>query len=437
MPQNFFEWYSYIGFFPWVIAGTLVFMVNRKRRKLFWLRFIPLAVVMIVFSAWIWSLARGQWLESIGRISIVLCDLIMIAELFILFFVSFKCSVLESFLYTIGGWTSEHLGHQVGAIVTELALPSSDASGYQAISFAIGLVSYLGVYTIIFAVFYKIHKNNLPMLNRRMLIPAAVLLLIVCVLAVYMPYGLDTGEDIVVRLFAMSSCVITLCLIFGVFEEGRLSKELEFIIQLDRKRAEQYEMSKESIEVVNTRCHDLKKIIERLMTDKTSINIGEIEKELSAYDAIVKTDNEAFNTILTEKSLYCEGNGIRLTVMADTKRLGFLSDMDIYSLFGNILDNAIEASMKLDEGGRAIGLSVRDVEDIYYIHSDNLFCGEIKFSGDKPVTSKSNASEHGFGIASIRRIAKKHGGEVKISVEDNVFNIDIAIPIPPAINSIK
>lgn len=427
MPQNFFEWYSYIGFFPWVIVGTLLFMINRKKRKLFWLRFIPLALAMIVLSAWLWSLACGPWLKSIGRISIVLCDLIMIAELFILFFASFECSVLESFLYTIGGWASEHLGHQVIAVITELAAPTNEV-----ISFMIGLFTYLGVYAIIFAVFYKIHKNNLPVLNRRMLIPAAVLLLIVCVLAVYMPYGLPTSEDIAVRLFAISSCVITLCLIFGAFEEGRLSRELKFIIQLDRKRAEHYEMSKESIEVVNTRCHDLKKLVERIVANKAAIDVGEIQKELSTYDAIVKTDNEAFNTILTEKSLYCEGNGIRFTVMADTKRLGFLSDIDIYSLFGNILDNAIEASMKLDEGGRAISLSVRDVEDIYYIHSDNLFCGDIKYSGGKPVTSKSNASEHGFGIASIRRIAQKYGGEIKISVDGDVFNIDIAIPIPTA-----
>lgn len=430
MPQNFYGWYFYVKLFPMLILGTLLLIANRPKRKYFWLRFLPTAIAMTALSAWLWSLARTSWSAVFNEYSVLVCDFILLNELFLLFFFSFKCSALEIFLVIIGGWAAEHLGNQISMLISALANVQVDYVNYSWQYFLVNVCSYSAVYGVLFAIFYKIRKKDSTIKNKRMVVPAAVLIVVVVVLAVLMPYNLGLRDTIVVRLYAVACCIITLYLLMSAFEEGRLSQELTILSQLDRKRAEQYEMSKESIEIVNTRCHDLKKLIEQILANKAAVDVEEITRELSSYDAIVKTDNPAFDTILTEKSLYCEKNGIRLTVMADTKRLGFLSDIDIYSLFVNIFDNAIEASMKLEEGNRAIGLTVRSIGDICSIHSDNLFNGTIKYNGKNIATSKQNASEHGFRLASIRRITEKYGGEMKISAEDGVFNLDIVIPIP-------
>ncbi|MCH5351318.1 MAG: sensor histidine kinase [Clostridiales bacterium] len=431
MPHNFFGWYFYAKLFPTLIFGTVLLIANRPKRNFFWARFIPIAVAMTALSTWLWSLARGAWYPTLDKYGVIICDVIFLVELFALFFFSFKCSPLEIFLYVMGGWAAEHLGNQIAMLITSAANIAVDYTNYSWQYFLVNVVSYMIVYGAIFGVFYRIIKKNTSIQNKRMLIPAGILLLVVTMLAVFMPVSdMTTEATVITRCYAVACCIITLFLLSGAFEEGRLSQELHILSQLDRKRAEQYEMSRESIEAVNTRCHDLKKLVGQILANKASVDVAEITQELETYDAIVSTGNPAFDTILTEKSLYCEKNDIRLTVMADTKRLSFLSDIDVYSLFGNILDNAIEASLKMKEDSRAIGLTVRSVGDICSIHSDNLFVGTIKFSGKTIATSKQNASEHGFGLTSIRRITEKYGGEMKITAEDGVFNLDIVIPIP-------
>ena len=79
-----------------------------------------------------------------------------------------------------------------------------------------------------------------------------------------------------------------------------------------------------------------------------------MEKEIKIYEAQNKTGNKVLDAVLTSKSLYCQNNGIGLTCVADGSALNFMEDMDISALFGNILDNAIEASMMLDQEKRFI-----------------------------------------------------------------------------------
>ena len=172
------------------------------------------------------------------------------------------------------------------------------------------------------------------------------------------------------------------------------------------------EISRETIEVINTKCHDLRKMISStFMKEGIKDGISEITKKLDIYGSIVETDNKALDLVLTEKSLYCENNDIKLTVIADGAELDFLSDMDIYSLFGNALDNAIEAVMQLETEKRTVGVIVRSVGNMVSVNIYNPFAGKLETDTDGfPVTTKDNADFHGFGIKSIRRIAEKYNG---------------------------
>ena len=67
----------------------------------------------------------------------------------------------------------------------------------------------------------------------------------------------------------------------------------------------------------------------------------------SQYDALFSTGNQAIDAILNEKSLYCSQRGIALNCLVDGSAVGHMEYVDIYSLVGNIMDNAIEAVEKL------------------------------------------------------------------------------------------
>jgi len=298
--------------------------------------------------------------------------------------------------------------------------------------FLITIASYLIVYGAVWLLFRKVCKNKIHITSKRMFIPSVILFFVMVFLNIYMPYDLSLNAYIIMRFYSVACCLIMLFLIFTAFMEGSLNYEIEIIKELDRKKSAQYEISRASIDVINTKCHDLKKLLSILSDNKANVSdeeIAAISEELRRYDAIVKTGNKAFDTILTEKSLYADKNGIKLTVLAETDSLKFMSDLDVYSLFGNILDNAIEATINLAEEKRLIGLNVRAVNNLLYIHAENCYEGNLEFKNGSLVTTKKNTNEHGFGILSIKRIAEKYGGETTIYSEDGIFNIDLVIPL--------
>ncbi|MEE0103839.1 MAG: ATP-binding protein [Christensenellales bacterium] len=134
---------------------------------------------------------------------------------------------------------------------------------------------------------------------------------------------------------------------------------------------------------------------------------------------------------LSGKMQACTNLGITMTCLADGRRIGFMEDSDIYALFGNILDNAIEATKTVtEEEKRIISLTIGTTGDLLLIDSQNYYAGEIRFVDGLPQTSKENKEYHGFGTRSIRTLTEKYGGDLKISAENGIFRLSIMLPIP-------
>ena len=137
------------------------------------------------------------------------------------------------------------------------------------------------------------------------------------------------------------------------------------------------------------------------------------------------------DTVLTEKSLYCEAHQINLTCVADGRPLAFLDSTDIYTIFGNALDNAIESVIQLpDPEKRVIAVSVWARGGLLLFQFENYYEQSLTFEDGLPVTTKENNGYHGFGIKNIRYAAKKYGGQLFINTERNLFLLRVTIPIP-------
>ena len=134
--------------------------------------------------------------------------------------------------------------------------------------------------------------------------------------------------------------------------------------------------------------------------------------------------------MLAEKTLLCENKNIQFNCIADGYSLGFMRPSDIYSLFGNAIDNAIEAvERNADESRRCIGMSVKESKGMISAHFENYYAGELDFDDGLPLTTKSDKRYHGFGMKSIKMLAEKYGGYVSVKAEDGVFNLNILLPI--------
>jgi sensor histidine kinase regulating citrate/malate metabolism len=148
------------------------------------------------------------------------------------------------------------------------------------------------------------------------------------------------------------------------------------------------------------------------------------------YDTRIQTGNRLLNVLLTEKSLYCQQKGITLSCMADGSKLSFIEDGDLYCLFGNIIDNALEAVNCIEQReSRVINIVVKSKNDMLVIQEENYFNGNLNFKDGLPVTTKSDKNYHGFGMSSIRMITRKYEGELSISQNANIFHLNIVMPI--------
>lgn len=225
-------------------------------------------------------------------------------------------------------------------------------------------------------------------------------------------------------------CLFALFLMLSVVRQKKLQNELFIIERLWNEKRQQYDINKENIDLINRKCHDLKHQIRHLGGGAMLEDgiVKEIEDIISTYDSPVKTGNEALDIILTEKSILCNRNDVKLCCIVDGSSLSFMNNSDLYALFGNIIDNAAEAVAGLDKDKRTISLTVRKVNSFLIINIHNYYGGELRFDGQLPMTTKVDTSSHGFGMKSVLAICRKYGGEMSISTENNVFNLNIMFP---------
>ena len=213
-----------------------------------------------------------------------------------------------------------------------------------------------------------------------------------------------------------------------------MQRELDAIQNVLRNQYVQYKQSRESIDVVNRKYHDLKHQIAVLRMERDPQRrldfLDSMEEEIRAYEAQNKTGNSVLDTVLTGKSLYCARHGVELTCVADGARLDFMDVMDICSIIGNILDNAIECELTIqDRKKRLIHLAVYTRKDFLVIQCENYCEEKLEFQDGLPVSTKGDGAYHGFGIKSIRYAAGKYGGTVTIHNRDSWFELNLVIPI--------
>jgi hypothetical protein len=230
------------------------------------------------------------------------------------------------------------------------------------------------------------------------------------------------------------NCTLVLVVQYSIFRISTLNREKEIVKQLLYERQKQYNLSRENIEMINHKCHDLKHQIQALKEAKSEeLNryIDEVEDSIMIYDTVLKTENEVLNTILSEKSLYCEKHSIRLSCIVDASQLDFMSTLDIYALLGNALDNAIESVILHKETEkRVISLTISANESFLCIQTNNYFEGNMLIKEGIPVTTKKNKAYHGFGMKSMKHVAEKYGGTLYTSLDNGIFMLQIVIPIP-------
>ena len=246
---------------------------------------------------------------------------------------------------------------------------------------------------------------------------------------------LDTGAYAVSMIYDLFCCVFVL-----LYEsEGRKEIHLQAEIRAEQRIRQQmkaeYELSRETIDIINRKSHDLKHQISALRLvdspEERETSLREVERSVQIYDMAVDTGDQVLDTVLTEKGLICQNEHIAWTCMAQGSGLDFISPVDLYTLLGNALDNAIESSRTIaDQDRRVIRVTVRESHGAVFIQIENYYEHSLSVTDGLPRTTKSDAENHGFGLQSIRAITERYDGTMDIETEGGRFLLTILIPIP-------
>lgn len=159
--------------------------------------------------------------------------------------------------------------------------------------------------------------------------------------------------------------------------------------------------------------------------------IGQLLRRTKKFEILTDTGSPLLDGLLAEKARSADQDGVDLTVHVDFRRGGFLSDMDLCTIFGNALDNAIEASLKVgDREKRSVLVKCGPAAGNLVITVMNYYEGDLKRSGGVLLSSKSGPG-HGIGLSSIRHTAEKYGGVMTAAADGcHNFVLTVLIPIP-------
>ncbi len=248
------------------------------------------------------------------------------------------------------------------------------------------------------------------------------------------PFSSTMGSELLyIRTLVDFAGIIMLYAQMEQRKEAELRRELAGMDGILRKQYDRYRLSKENDELISRKYHDLKHQIAVIRAEsnpaKKEAYLKEMDRALRRHEAENRTGNGVLDTILFSKAMYCSENNIQFTCVADGSLLDFMDVMDICTIFGNALDNAIESVEKIkDSEKRLISMTVASQNDFLIIRFENYFESTVKMDDGMPLTTKRDRANHGFGIKSIRLVAEKYQGSLTVHTEGQWFSLRILIP---------
>ena len=405
-----------------ILALELLLCRNMPRRNRFWLRLLPLCAVYLMLPV----LVPGGFLAPFLQLGegFTVSFLIMIVLSALILWASFEMSWKQITFCCCVAHTLQHMIHCLSRLIWFL-LPMGDAASQ---------ITELGLMLAGLCLLYLfLRKNrqfgveNAELKSAQLILFAAVSSVIVYVVSFWSNW--NEGNNVGEQFFDLLSCTLLLVILLDLFRFRKAEQEQTLLTQLLKQEQEQHEMSRATVDVINRKCHDLKHQISALRHQSEADqekSIAELEQAILLYDNLAKTGNDDLDIVLAEKMFLAEKRGVKLQCIVDGGRFSFMRTEDICSLFGNAIDNAIEAAAKEPIAEkRIVVLHTAAKGNMLSLHVENPCFEKPQFADGLPLTTKGDTDYHGFGMRSMRYVAEKYGGVLTAAWEDGIFSLDV------------
>ncbi len=410
-----------------ILVIELLFCLRLQRRNHFLLRFLPCAAAYVVLPAVVPNsffnpFVVWDWF-TFGFLAMFMLSGLLIWS-------CFRMNIRQVVFYCCVAHTLQHMVHCLNRMIG-LAFSLPDVA-VQTIHLLMLVATCVVVYRLLQDRFPG--SETVDIQNNYLLLFALASTLIVYVVSLWTT--MKEQPTIGLFFFDFFSCLMLVILLLDLFRIRRAERDQMIMERLLRQEQEQHEISRATIDVINRKCHDLRHQIAALRhmgDEEKEKSIRQLEKAVMIYDSFPKSGNPDLDIVLAEKSLLAEQQHVSVRCIVDGSKLTFLDLEDMYSLMGNALDNAIEATSKEEnEAKRIVTLYAAAKGNLYSIHLENPCARQPLFMDDLPVTSKPDTDYHGFGMRSMRYLCEKYGGALTAGWEDGIFSLDMLFPMQQA-----
>ncbi|WP_177214654.1 sensor histidine kinase [Anaeromicropila populeti] len=416
--------------FIWIHAYYTVFTPKYREKGYYVGAFLGLYAIIIVKQIMTF---RGVGIASIAFFPIMFAYIIIISNL--LFKGTFKANIYLFIIIYI-------VSIIVDCLVGGLWIISTNAANDEYA--AIGILN-LGITISARTVNLICYRFLLPLLSKNKLfikwkgMYATVLFNIATVIPLLIIFYNIIGSKSEILLLALGvelliAVLFSLYIAYTIYQKSRIQDMKNKKIEEMKSQLAFYEEKTESIKNLRKLRHDMKSHISQIMRiakEENSSNvinyINALYLDIDIADEICTIDNLFLASIITEKKKHAGKKGI--TFQSEiTVSIFPLTNQELTSLFANILDNALEATDRIQDGRKKyVDLEIFCEKEIVHIICKNSFAERPK--RDKKgnyVTSKENRTNHGMGMLIIKDIVVKYSGEMTTFYDAEEFILSIS-----------
>lgn len=281
---------------------------------------------------------------------------------------------------------------------------------------------------------------------------SALLLVFIPLTSIFMMFTLLTVNDTYTLSSAMTIAItldavfllITNLLVFGVHlynqKKNMEFTEMQLLLQKEANSAEYYQMLFSQNENQSILIHDIKKHLQSIdllnkehAHDKIEAYIRQLMLSSDLKEVSRLCDHEMLNTILCRYKRQCDNGQIAFHVDIRHGTIDFIADSDLTSLFGNLLDNALEAALGIPEAYIEVN-TVKRAKTPFTVITVINSSRKDPFEGSHGSlsTDKPDKRRHGFGIKSIRKTVGKYHGDIQMYYHNDTltFHTIITLKMP-------
>ncbi len=411
------------------LLGTAVVAYICSRKPRFLLRLLPAVIAGFALNAWFSYRFFIPEASLAALLSQVATSLLVYGTLVGIMFVCLEENPWRILFFASAGTVVNTMGGSFKTIlrtVDAVEQLSKDTLGILLVD----AMSYLAVDLILFFLLRPFTKKRDFILDSRNRIFFSIIFVLLLMGHSWLAQNFtarDSATILVESTYDVLLCAMALMVMFGVLEQGLLTSRVALLNELMHQQERQFIASKENAQLVNEKYHDLRKMLQSLRGKVPVSQLDELEKRINEYDLHINSGNPVLDVLLTEKLSVCSEKNVRLTCSLGQTDFSGIEELDLYTIFQNMLDNAIEAVIALpDSEERFIILTAARRGNILTIHTENPCAGDVVFRGDLPQT-RGDPTQHGFGVKSMLRTAEKYHGTVSARQNGQIFSLEVLL----------